>query len=77
MEFKQPEDVDTHLNSEQICDKSPASERGQTTVLTEAQMRELKKRKGEVNEEEQWKGMYKIIFPDEEIIPSPCQFTLL
>ncbi len=72
MEFMQREEVEPHLNKEQICDRKPPADTDQPTALTDAQVTELKRRNSKLNEVEQWKGIYKIIFPNEQNIPSPC-----
>jgi hypothetical protein len=72
MEFMQREEVEPHLNKEQICDRKPPADTDPPTALTDAQVTELKRRNSKLNEVEQWKGIYKVIFPNEQNIPSPC-----
>lgn len=51
---------------------------GQQDGVNEEQilaLRSRKKSKGNTPESEKWTKMYKIIFPDDELIPSPCKFS--
>jgi hypothetical protein len=71
-EFAQEDQIALHLNSDQICDRKSPVKIDDFTALTEAQMKELKRRNSKLDEIGQWEGIYKIIFPNEPTIPSPC-----
>lgn len=45
--------------------------------IDDVKLKQLKARqKGQTTERQKWEWMYHILFPDDDIIPSPCAQTL-
>lgn len=55
------------------CRKKPPSGSYGINSEQERQLRSRKMYQKSLDEEEKWRAIYKIIFPDEENIPSPCR----
>jgi hypothetical protein len=53
-----------------VCEVKPPQ---QVEGLTSKQKALLKSRDRSSDPEERWSTMYKICFPDDEIIPDPCE----
>ncbi|KAJ2988879.1 hypothetical protein NUW58_g3751 [Xylaria curta] len=69
-DFKLRSQLSDHQRSEISCPVVPQSHEG---VIGEDQLQMLRSRKGQsaLSEEEKWIRMYRVIFPDDDIIPSP------
>ena len=74
-QFKSKDDLRTHWRgSSQRCDvRDPQPLEG----LNEQQIDLLKSRDRNKSKEERWKAVYKICFPEDQVIPSPCKSTSL
>jgi len=69
-QFKRKEELVDHRRSAASCDvRDPMPLQG----LSEDQRELLKPRDRNRSEEERWKTVYKICFPEDQIIPSPCE----
>jgi hypothetical protein len=73
---KTEKELDAHLRQEPACEVVNPS-REMPGINNETKER-LKSRRGiqNISEEEKWKHMYKVLFPETEDIPSPCKFYL-
>ncbi|OMP87773.1 hypothetical protein BK809_0007863 [Diplodia seriata] len=76
-QFDTEEEVTDHLNAPERCEKRPRKahlegfDREQ-----ELKLRTKKRSKGEGSEEEKWRGVYMILFPNASLgeVPSACRF---
>ena len=68
--------LDSHIYAEQRCSKRP------TPLIFEGidddQHGLLKCRTGlsNMNEREKWENVYRILFPEDTIIPDPCEYKI-
>lgn len=73
-QFRTKDDLVAHRRSAVPCGlRDPQPLQG----LNEDQRELLKPRDRNKSEEERWKTVYKICFPADQIIPSPCEWTFL
>ncbi|RMJ03426.1 hypothetical protein BHE90_015100 [Fusarium euwallaceae] len=71
-EFTTETALHDHQRADDPCEKKkPVSVSGRINAQQEEQMRSRKIYQKSLDEGEKWKAVYKIIFPDDEIIPSP------
>jgi hypothetical protein len=74
-EFKDNNLLMQHFRAQETCEvrQSPYS----SSQLDGNKMRLLKQRsKTTATEIEKWKSMYQTIFPDERLLPSPCELQI-
>lgn len=74
MTFKREAELDAHMRSETPCDL--VSKTTEEEECSEEQQKALKARPkftGTMTEEDRWRAMYMILFPDARIAPSPCK----
>ncbi|KAH7064475.1 hypothetical protein BKA63DRAFT_572376 [Paraphoma chrysanthemicola] len=72
--FQKQDTRDAHLQSDRICATKPDTPNSNPNLLTRQQKEDLKRKprsNGEVDEEERFRGIYRILFPDQLDIPSP------
>jgi hypothetical protein len=62
-----------HQRAEQTCEIKPAEIEEGISVTQEQALKSRKKTGKTQSEEEKWTEMYKIVFPEHSIIPSPCK----
>jgi hypothetical protein len=68
--FDDPKGLKDHQRAQTPC---RLSENARADVITEEQEELLRVRaRANTPEEERWEDMYRIVFPDEKTIPSPC-----
>ena len=85
--FKKKEEVYQHLRETDVCairEQSVDEIRDWDAGFDDQQLKEIQRRRRkrqhddqEVSDEEKWKLWYKILFPEEQEIPSPCKATHL
>lgn len=63
-----------HQRADNPCEKKPVSNK--IDVQQEKQLRSRMMYRKSLNNEEKWNAVYKIIFPDAEVVPSPCTQSL-
>ncbi|KAF4633012.1 hypothetical protein G7Y89_g5111 [Cudoniella acicularis] len=70
--FKNQEQFDAHMvvDLAKMCQTKPGKSPDGITPETERKLRSRKKPKPNLNDEDKWKEVYRILFPDEEV-PSP------
>lgn len=73
--FKTQQQLDSHITvaATDICDVQSGNPPTGITPAVERQLRSRKKSHPNQTDEERWKDIYKILFPNVEI-PSPCKF---
>jgi hypothetical protein len=77
MEFDTKDQFDSHIKvaARDICESKNGQQPPGISPETEKLLKCRKKnRKGET-EEERWKAMYQLLFPNDEVVPSPCKFS--
>jgi hypothetical protein len=67
--------LDEHIGTP--CRRKPPLKSHGINKKQEGQLRSRKMYQKSLDEEEKWRAIYKIIFPDEENIPSPCRKSVL
>lgn len=76
-QFDSEEEVTGHLNAPERCEKKPrkANEEGFDREQ-ELRLRTKKRSKGEGSEEEKWRAVFMVLFPNAPVseVPSPCRF---
>jgi hypothetical protein len=72
--FDSTEDVTQHRKSVQACELSLVPEAEGITDCIEKRLRSRKKTHRDQSEEDRWRELYLILFP-ETIVPSPCRFS--
>ena len=83
--FKKKDEVNQHLREADVCairEQSVDEIRDWDAGFDDQQAKEIQRRRRkrqhddqEVSDEEKWKLWYKILFPEEQEIPSPCKST--
>lgn len=71
--FKCQNDLDIHLDVENICERQPGQPADGMTPDMEKELRSRKKLPENQNDEDRWASMYRVLFPDAEGVPSPCK----
>jgi hypothetical protein len=73
--FNKQHQLDLHMTvtAAEICELKSGQPPEGITVEHERRLRCRKKTHPKQSDEETWRDMYKILFPDEEV-PSPCEF---
>jgi hypothetical protein len=72
--FNSDPDLECHMKATVAC-PSGSHTRNYADGFDENQKKQLKSRKMRKefpNEEEYWKGVYRILFPNVDVVPSPC-----
>jgi hypothetical protein len=72
LRFKSQEDLDTHLTVLNICALTPGYPAEGLTPDLEKKLKCRKKASPEQTEEQRWKEIYRLLFPD-EVVPNPCK----
>jgi hypothetical protein len=65
--------LNEHQRATQTCE---LRERSATEEITKKQEKQLRKRNNDSSqsEEDKWRDVYKILFPGDAEVPSPCQY---
>jgi hypothetical protein len=71
MLFPSQDELDSHFTAIESCDLSSAKATEGITANVEKRLRSRKKTYRHQTEEDRWREIYQILFPEEEI-PSPC-----
>jgi hypothetical protein len=61
------------MRAEKRCELRPKQLMEGVTVDQEKELKKRKKNNAEQSEEEKWKDVYRILFPDAKTIPTPCK----
>ncbi|KAH8685816.1 hypothetical protein BGZ60DRAFT_523095 [Tricladium varicosporioides] len=69
--FKCQNDLDIHLDVENICERQPGKTVDGMTPDMEKELRSRKKSPENQNDEDCWASMYRVLFPGAEGVPSP------
>jgi hypothetical protein len=73
--FKSQSELEEHYDVDDICEKKPGRTSEGVTNDIEKQLCSRKKLGPGQSEEDRWKEIYKLLFPD-EITPSPCEYII-
>jgi hypothetical protein len=71
--FKDQFGLDTHLSVDTICKRRPGTRTDGITPDMEKRLRSRKKTFANQTEEERWREIYGMLFPDEDV-PTACKF---
>lgn len=72
--FKSQEELEEHMiiQAADICETVPGKTPDGITVEQVMQLRSRKKSTREQSDEDRWRDIYRLLFPDEQV-PSPCK----
>jgi hypothetical protein len=73
--FKSSTELEGHYTADDICEKKAGTTAEGVTADIEERLRSRKQMGPRKSEEDRWREIYKLLFPD-EIVPSPCERLL-
>jgi hypothetical protein len=76
-QFEDKKEYDSHITAgrDEICDVISGQPPQGICPETEKLLKSRKKASKEETEEDRWIAMYRILFPDDLLIPSPCRYS--